>query len=193
MSTKETTVVMQLRANYGAYEYLRDHDLSAVSSTSRLLRARDLTFLLSRARGEIDELRGAIDGTHRHAGGQADIVLEAYQSVYWLLLVAGAGDDSFDDLRLPDNLFSMRADAAITPDVQPWPSPDDIDDPARRRAFVRQGLALVAALCRNAGVDPDQAVQRDTMELRKRPYLASYWTAWDRREKNPGEESTGHD
>src|ERR687884_543984 len=93
------TLERDLRAIYGAYEYLRDHDLAAASTTSRLLRERDLAYLARRARDEMEELRGAVAGTHAHGGGRTDIVLEAYQTLYWLLLLAVAAGDRYDDVR----------------------------------------------------------------------------------------------
>src|SRR5207248_10202289 len=67
------TLERDLRAIYGAYEYLRAHDLAAVSTTSRLLHECDLAYLARRARDEMEELRGAVAGTHGHGGGRADI------------------------------------------------------------------------------------------------------------------------
>lgn len=176
-----------LRANCGAYEFLREHDLGAVSSTSRLLRAGDLAFLMGRAQAEIEELRGTIAGTHGHGGGQEDIVLEASQSIYWLLLVAVAAGDRLDDLGLRHDLFLPGADAGGSMPELILPAPDVLDNPAERRALVRRALELVVALCRQAGVEPLRAIRRDTMELRTRPYLAPYWSTWDHGEKATGE------
>jgi len=52
------TLERDLRAIYGAYEYLREHDLAAASTTSRLLHECDLAYLARRARDEMEHLQG---------------------------------------------------------------------------------------------------------------------------------------
>ncbi|MCC6312516.1 MAG: phosphoribosyl-AMP cyclohydrolase [Thermomicrobiales bacterium] len=53
------------RLLYGAYAWLRDHDLSAESGTSRRLRIEDGT-IEGRVADELTELAGVLDGSHRH-------------------------------------------------------------------------------------------------------------------------------
>ena len=55
------------RRQFGAYAYLRDHDLTSESETSRRLRHSDQHFR-SRIADELRELAGVMDGEHRHAG-----------------------------------------------------------------------------------------------------------------------------
>jgi hypothetical protein len=178
------TVERELRAIYGAYEYLRDHDLAAVSTTSRLLHERDLAYLARRARDEMDELRGAVAGTHGHGGGRDDIVLEAYQTLYWLLLLAVAAGDRYDDVRpheLPapgPHVERMTASDPFGLETHLLPQ---VSDPRQRRQALREGLAIVAGQCHKANIAVEAAVQRDLAELRSRPYLAPYWVARDRR------------
>ena len=176
-----TPLERELRAIYGAYEYLRDHDLAAVSTTSRLLHERDLTYLAQRARDEMDELRGAIAGTHGHGGGHDDIVLEAYQALYWLLLLAVAAGDRYDDVRPHEMLAPDLPAGFITVPHPLWiDAPRGVSDQPQRQQALREGLALVAGQCHAAGVAVEAAVQRDLAELRSRPYLAPYWDACDR-------------
>ena len=52
---------------FGAYAYLREHDLAAVSATSARLRATDDGDLACRLADELRELAGALDRTHLHA------------------------------------------------------------------------------------------------------------------------------
>ena len=177
------TLERGLRAIYGAYEYLREHDLAAVSTTSRLLHERDLAYLARRARDEMEELRGAVAGTHAHGGGRADIVLEAYQTLYWLLLLAVAAGDRYDDVR-PHEMLAPGPHIERTPashpiDVELELLPH-VSDPRQRQQALREGVALVAGQCHTAGVAVEAAVQRDLAELRSRPYLAPYWGAYDR-------------
>jgi len=170
----EATLARELRAIYGAYEYLREHDLTAVSSTSRLLHERDLDALGRRAHDEMAELRGVIAGSHGHGGGRDHVVLEAYQVMYWLTILAVAAGDGFDDVRPDEALAIPPSSGAAT--EQSWAgNMDDWYDPPHRRAALRAGLAAVAALCATAGVAIDLPVQRDAAELRSKPYLSSYW------------------
>jgi hypothetical protein len=178
------TLERSLRAIYGAYEYLRERDLAAVSTTSRLLHERDLTYLARRARDEMEELRGAVAGTHGHGGGPADIVLEAYQTLYWLLLLAVAAGDRYDDVR-PHEMLAPGPHVGRTTASQPFEVETallpQVPDPRPRQQALREGLAIVAGQCHTAGVAVEAAVQRDLAELRSRPYLAPYWDAYDRR------------
>ena len=177
------TLERELRAIYGAYEYLRDHDLAAVSTTSRLLHERDLAYLVRRARDEMDELRGAIAGTHGHGGGRDDIVLEAYQTLYWLLLLAVAAGDRYDAVRpheLPASGPDVGGSMAWRPSRIETHLLPRVSDPRQRRRALREGLAIVAGQCHRANIAVEAAVQRDLAELRARPYLAPYWDAHDR-------------
>jgi len=103
-----------LRAAYGAYAYLRGHDLARVSTTSRMLREADLARLARRVRDELDELRGVIDGTHGHGHGRDDVVLEAYQSLHWLTVLAVAAGDTYDDV-LPHTALEHGQPSPPTP------------------------------------------------------------------------------
>src|SRR5436309_2903492 len=137
------TLERELRAIYGAYEYLRDQDLAAASTTSRLLHGRDLTYLAQRARDEMDELRGAIAGTHGHGGGHDDIVLEAYQTLYWLLLLAVAAGDRYDDIRPHEMLAPGPHAGCTTAPLRLWiDAPPRVSDPPQRQQALRAGLAI---------------------------------------------------
>lgn len=164
---------------YGAYVYLRAHDLAAVSTTSRLLRDGDLSFLAARVRDELDELDGTVAGTHGHGNGRADVVLEAYQSLYWLLLLAVAGGDAYDEARPHEALVTGGVEGVegVEPQSPPPSTAKVLGDVARRRHFLRVGFGLVGAWCQRGGVDVAAAVARDLGELRGKPYLAPYWVA----------------
>jgi len=94
----DAELAVDLYAVYGAYQFLRDHDLTTVSSTSCRLHEADLPALTARVRDEVDELRGVIAGTHGHGGGEDDVVLEASQCLYWTFVLAIAAGDAYDDL-----------------------------------------------------------------------------------------------
>ena len=102
MSEQPVEIVSQLetalRKLYGAYLYLRDHDLSAESNTSRLLQEHSHGYLASRLADELQELAGVQSGEHVHTGREADTVLEGSQVGYWLFLLAATNSILFDEI-----------------------------------------------------------------------------------------------
>lgn len=87
-----------LRQLYGIYLYLRDHDLSEQSNTSRLLQEHSHSYLVARLADELQELAGVQSGEHVHTGRQDDTILEGSQVGYWLFLLAATHN-------LPYNVF----------------------------------------------------------------------------------------
>ena len=81
-----------LRQLYTVYLYLRDHDLSEKSNTSRLLHEKNHSYLVSRLADELQELAGVQSGEHIHTGKQDDTVLEGSQVSYWLFLLAATNN-----------------------------------------------------------------------------------------------------
>ena len=167
------------RRQFGAYAFLRDQDLTSESETSRRLRRPDQRFG-SRVADELRELAGVLVGEHRHAGQERDVLLEASQVIYWLLL---------ESLRSGVTWMALRPDRALaTVDTQlpaatvarllraeadRWSQsgPDHLDIAAAAHAT----LSLVAQACVSGGVDPLAAVQFDLAELQSRSYLAPYF------------------
>ncbi len=86
-----------MRQLYGAYLYLRDHDLSEQSNTSRLLQEHSQSYLVSRLADELQELADVQHGEHVHAGKQPDTVLEGSQVGYWLFLIAATNNLGYND------------------------------------------------------------------------------------------------
>src|SRR5436305_7140499 len=84
---------------YGAYIYLRDHDLSEESNTSLLLQEHSQSYLVSRLGDELQELADVQSGEHIHTDRQSDTVLEGSQVGYWLLLLAAVKKIRYDDFR----------------------------------------------------------------------------------------------
>jgi phosphoribosyl-AMP cyclohydrolase len=77
---------------YTVYVYLRDHDLSEESNTSRLLQERSHNYLVARLADELQELADVQSGEHVHSGREPDTILEASQVGYWLFLIAASSD-----------------------------------------------------------------------------------------------------
>ena len=95
--TSRASLEAKLRQLYGIYLYLRDHDLSQESNTSRLLQEHSQSYLLARLADELQELAGVQSGEHAHTGQQPDTILEASQVEYWLLLLAATRNLHYDD------------------------------------------------------------------------------------------------
>lgn len=165
------------RDQMAAYQYLRDHDLGAVSGTSRLLRNPDKS-VSPRVADELIELAGVLAGEHRHSDPLADTQLEASQVIYWLLVEALRLGFGWEQVR-PDLALAMpdapprdTAVALLRAAAQQWRSLT-----AGTLEQVQSTLALVAAACHVAGVDPAEVVAADLAALRSRPYLADHVAA----------------
>ena len=169
---------------YGAYEYLRDHDLVAVSSTSAHLRTGG-DDLVARIADELRELAGVLTGTHRHGAQHDDLILETSQALYWLALVAVANGIPEERLRADralataaDRFPASSAAALLEAEAAAWatqgaPAPD-------LAARLHAAMALVAQACRSGGASPVAALRTDLDALRAKPYLADYFAAPER-------------
>jgi phosphoribosyl-AMP cyclohydrolase len=89
----------KMRELYDVYLYLRDHDLSEESNTSRLLQEHSQSYLVSRLGDELKEMANVQSGEHIHADRQSDTVLECSQVGYWLLLLAAVKKIRYDDFQ----------------------------------------------------------------------------------------------
>jgi phosphoribosyl-AMP cyclohydrolase len=94
LTAKLEKALLQL---YGVYLFLRDHDLSEESNTSRLLQEHSQGYLVSRLADELQELADVQNGEHHHSGRQADTVLEGSQVGYWLFLLAAGASVPYND------------------------------------------------------------------------------------------------
>jgi hypothetical protein len=174
-SFEETT-----RIWYGAYEFLRDHDLAAESSTSRRLRSTD-PGLTGRVADELNELAGVLTADHRHRDLASDVLLEGSQCLYWIALVAVSNHVGWERLR-PDRalktsdaaLSSASASKMLLAEAGSWSGHQHttIDIAARCHA----SMALVAQACASMGLPPGRLVQADLAELRDRSYLDAYFS-----------------
>lgn len=87
----------EMRQLYGVYLYLRDHDMSEVSNTSRLLQELSPQYLVSRLADELEELSEVQSGEHVHSNRQDDTVLEGSQVGYWLFLLAAGTNVPYNE------------------------------------------------------------------------------------------------
>ncbi len=165
---------------YGAYEYLRNNDLTAESSTSKRLRNSDDS-LTPRIADELRELAGVLTGEHHHIDLASDVQLEGSQCLYWIALTAVHNGITWESLR-PDralvtteNVFSIESAARLLiSEADSWfrATPNVSEVAARCHA----AISLVAQACQSAQVPPVSLVRRDLDELETRPYLSGYFS-----------------
>ncbi len=162
---------------YGAYEYLRDHDLAAVSGTSRRLRtATSAPF--DRIADELEELAGVIAGEHRHSDLESDLLLEGSQVLYWIAVSGAFLGLDHDALELAAGLGSHpeaknRATVidALRAQAELWRN-DGVDI---GESALKETVRMVGEAMRAATIDPIRLIERDLAELRSRDYLADYF------------------
>jgi phosphoribosyl-AMP cyclohydrolase len=166
------------RLLFGAYAYLRDHDLSAESGTSQRLRAPD-DEVSSRVADELDELAGAVTGEHLHGTLRESVLLEATQCIYWITLAALRAGEPWVAYRLDLALDGYAADSESRSGLaerlrmlaRQWREGTLLADPDRFHETVR----LAGAAAASAGIDPIELLDADLGELRTRSYLAPYF------------------
>jgi phosphoribosyl-AMP cyclohydrolase len=175
--TEPNNLLTATRLWFGAYEYLRDHDLSSESSTSRRLQPGQPP-LNTRITDELRELAGVLDGTHRHHSLHDDLILEASQVLYWIALTAVLAHITWDQLRPDAALRTSDPDLAtnsivklLQRDADRWQSAPTGD----RSATLHATIALVAQACHSAGITPIEVITADLSDLRAKPYLAPYF------------------
>jgi phosphoribosyl-AMP cyclohydrolase len=167
------------RRQFSAYAYLRDHDLTSDSETSRRLRDSDQQFR-GRIADELRELAGVLEGEHRHEGRERDALLESSQVIYWLLLESLRNGVTWMMLRPDRALVTVDAQLPaatigrlLRADADRWS--ENGGKHADIAAALHATLSLVGQACVSAGLDPLAAVEADLAELESRPYLAPYF------------------
>lgn len=159
---------------WGAYLYLKDHDLENVSATSRALRSQ--TSILPRIQDELNELAGVLEGTHVHGNQHDDALLEAGQVCYWVAVEAIRTGITHAMTR-PDRALSQ-----VVPGADRLTITTLLQAMARRLAeesfsapLAHEILSLVASACGSMDIDPIEPIRRDLVELEARDYLAPYF------------------
>jgi hypothetical protein len=161
-----------LRQLYGVYLYLRDHDLTTESNTSRLLHERSHSYLASRLADELQELAGVQSGEHVHSGRQEDTILEGSQVGYWLLLLASTNSVLFNDLAphtaLLGGYTGQHSDEAI---VELRQECLNLIAGTERGQIVRGlqlGFVLIGWACVVSGVSPLAPAEYDLAQMRRK-------------------------
>ncbi|MGN6484529.1 MAG: phosphoribosyl-AMP cyclohydrolase [Thermomicrobiales bacterium] len=166
------------RAWWAAFEALRDHDLTAESGTSRMLRTPDDT-ITPRIADELGELAGVLDGTHVHSTQAEDAALEGGQVCYWLALRGVHAGLPWEQVR-PDRALDAPDDGDLAApavlstllraQADRWGAGDTSEDLAAR---LHETFSLAAAAMASLGITPLDVIRSDLASLRSRPYLAN--------------------
>ncbi len=165
------------RRAWGAYEYLRDHDLNEQSGTSKRLRAANLDKLRARLVEELTELQGVVLGTHVHDGFPQDIILEGYEVFYWAVCLAVAQGAGYAEIDPASNLEMGFAQPllAAQPLADMFQALIFTTTGADDKQNIRHALELVGRASAFAQLDPVLLLERDLAEMSQKDYLTAYW------------------
>jgi phosphoribosyl-AMP cyclohydrolase len=162
----------KLRQLYGVYLYLRDHDLSEESNTSRLLQEHSQSYLVSRLGDELQELADVQSGEHIHADRQSDTVLEGSQVGYWLLLLGAVKKIRYDDFRpheaLLDGYYDQHDSGWSLDQRQNCLNQLITNQPDMIAQGLRIGFALIGWACAEAHVNPLDPAEFDLAQMRRK-------------------------
>jgi phosphoribosyl-AMP cyclohydrolase len=163
-----------MRQLYNVYLYLKDHDLSEESNTSRLLQEHSLGYLLARLADELQELADVQSGEHMHSGRQPDTILEGSQVGYWLLLIATTLNLPYDDF-LPHLSILKGYRAGISGNagntIEQRQNCLDLlasNEPSLIVQGFDLGFALTGEACAQAGVSPLAPAEYDLDQMRRK-------------------------
>jgi phosphoribosyl-AMP cyclohydrolase/phosphoribosyl-ATP pyrophosphohydrolase len=159
-----------MRKLFSAYIYLRDHDLSEESNTSRLLQEPSVEYLAGRLGDELQELADVQTGAHVHTGRHDDTILEASQVGYWLMLLAAARNIKYDEVKPHEAILTGYA----TPTRQTLEQTQECLNLllSEERVAVVQGLVMgfitIGRTCAAAGVSPLAPAEYDMAQMRRK-------------------------
>ena len=161
----------KMRQLYGVYLYLRDHDLSEESNTSRLLQEHSQGYLVSRLADELEELAEIQSGEHAHTGRQPDTILEGSQVGYWLLLLAATKKLRYDEFTPHASILQgyyarNNAEQAIEQQQQSL-SLAEAHEASQFVEGLRIGFALIGWASAGAGVSPLAPAEYDLEQMRR--------------------------
>lgn len=165
---------LDMRQLYSAYIFLRDHDMSEESNTSRLLQEQSIEYLVTRLGDELQELADVQAGTHVHTGRREDTILEASQVGYWLMLIAAVRNIKYDEVHPHEAILRGYA----------LPGPQSLEQAEECLSLliseVREenvqglimGFTTIGHTCAEAGVSPLKPVEYDMVQMRRKGLVA---------------------
>lgn len=169
----------EMRQLYGVYLYLRDHDLSEQSNTSRLLQEHSHSYLVARLADELQELADVQSGEHVHSGRQPDTILEGSQVGYWLLLLAATNNMRYDDFMPHASILSgyyehsNDSDEKVIEQRQECLDLLTTHEPSTIVQGLGLGFALIGWACAKAGVSPLAPAEFDLEQMRRKGLVKS--------------------
>jgi len=162
----------KMRQLYGVYLYLRDHDLSEESNTSRLLQEHSQSYLVSRLGDELQEMADVQSGEHIHADRQSDTTLEGSQVGYWLLLLAAVKKIRYDDFKPHEAIlkgyYEQHDSGWSVEQQQDCLSLLASDESARIAQGLQIGFGLIGWACAEAAVSPLDPAEFDLAQMRRK-------------------------
>jgi phosphoribosyl-AMP cyclohydrolase len=168
----ERRLERKMRQLYEVYLYLRDHDMSQQSHTSRLLQEKSHAYLAARLADEMQELAEVQSGEHRHSGRQPDTILEGSQVGYWLMLLAGTHQLSYDDF-LPHHALFSGYESHFTDEKaielrQECLSLLTSQDKEALVEGLQRGFSFIGWACEQAQVSPLAPTEFDLEQMRRK-------------------------
>lgn len=159
-----------MRKLFSAYVFLRDHDMSAESNTSRLLQEPSVEYLTGRLGDELQELADVQAGIHVHSGRYDDTVLEASQVGYWLMLLGATYNLKYDEVKPHEAIlkgYAIPAEQTLEQTQECLTLLLSSD-----RAAIIQGLEMgfttIGRTCASAGVSPLAPTEYDMAQMRRK-------------------------
>ena len=161
-----------LRQLYGVYLYLRDHDMTTESNTSRLLHEKSQGYLTSRLADELQELAGVQSGEHVHTGLQADTALEGSQVGYWLFLLASTNNVLYNNFMphaaILHGYTGQYSEEKSIELRQECLQLLDTDDPEQFARGLGIGFSIIGWACASAGISPLAPAEFDLDQMRRK-------------------------
>jgi phosphoribosyl-AMP cyclohydrolase len=173
-SEEQQKLEAEMRQLYGVYLYLRDHDLSEQSNTSRLLQEHSQSYLVARLADELQELADVQSGEHVHSGLQPDTILEGSQVGYWLLLLAATNSVRYDDFTPHTSILSGYyehkddTDEKVIEQRQQCLDLLTENEPSTIAQGLGLGFALIGWACAKARVSPLAPAEFDLEQMRRK-------------------------
>lgn len=159
-----------MRKLFSAYVFLRDHDMSAESNTSRLLQEPSVEYLTGRLGDELQELADVQAGIHVHTDRHDDTVLEASQVGYWLMLLGATYNIKYDEVKPHEAIlkgYAIPAEQTLEQTQECLNLLLSSD-----RAAIIQGLEMgfttIGRTCASAGVSPLAPSEYDMAQMRRK-------------------------
>ena len=155
---------------YSAYIFLRDHDMSEESNTSRLLQEQSIEYLVGRLGDELQELADVQAGTHVHTDRRNDTILEASQVGYWLMLLAATLNVKYDEVK-PHEAILQGYEASVAQTLEQTQECLNLlisADPAEIIQGLTMGFTTLGRTCAEAGVSPLAPAEYDMAQMRRK-------------------------